>query len=179
VKLMPRHWSVICCLGLLLLSGCATHAVPVGSLAAASNWSFDGKLGIVSAGHSGNLGISWVQASDQYAISLYGPLGITVGHISGSAEGAALDLGDGNLQQANSPEALALTALGYALPVSPMRYWVRGIPAPGQRFKTFEDGFHQLGWDVTIRRQGALGPLKIQLQRAEVKLLLVVKAWRY
>lgn len=181
MKLMPRHWSVICCLalGLLLLSGCATRAVPLGSLAAASNWSLDGKLGIASAGHSGNLSIFWVQESDRYTISLYGPLGITVGHISGSMEGATLDLGDGNPQQANSPEALALAALGYALPVSPMRYWVRGIPAPGQRFKTIDDGFQQLGWDVLIRRQGVLGPQKIQLQRAEMKLLLVVKAWHY
>jgi hypothetical protein len=60
-----------------------------------------------------------------------------------------------------------------------MRYWVRGIPAPGQRFKTIDDGFQQLGWDVLIRRQGVLGPQKIQLQRAEMKLLLVVKAWHY
>ena len=116
---MPRHWSVFCCwgLGLLLLSGCATRAIPAGSLAAASNWSLEGKLGIVAAGHSGNLSISWVQESDRYAISLYGPLGISVGHISGSMEGATLDLGDGNPQQASSPEALALAALGYALPV--------------------------------------------------------------
>lgn len=171
---------MILCLTLGLM-GCATRTPPEvpSGLAIASSWALEGKLGIVSAGRSGNLSISWTQDADQYEISLYGPLGMTVGHISGSAQGAAMDLGDGQRQQANSPDALVQAALGYALPVAPMGFWVRGMPAPGTRFQTIEGGFSQQGWDILIRRQGLLGPEKILLQRPEMKLLLVVKTWRY
>jgi outer membrane lipoprotein LolB len=171
-------------LALLLLAGCATRApLPVGSgaasLQAAQLWSLDGKLGIKAADQSGNLGLRWEQDHDAYNIGLYGPLGVTVARISGDGQGATLELPDQPGRQAGNPEALVQAALGYPLPVTPMQYWVRGMPAPGLPVDIHKAGFRQLGWDVTIRQQGPAGPLKIQLQRPEVRLLLVVKEWRF
>jgi outer membrane lipoprotein LolB len=165
----------------LALSGCMTGPAKLPSmrLSEASQWRFEGKLGVKAAVNSGNLSISWAQLGDAFDVHLYGPLGITVAEVSGDAGGATLSLPDRPPLLASSPEALVREALGYTLPVSPMRYWVRGIPAPGEAFDVTTDGFRQFGWQVVIRQRDTLGPIKIHMHRPEVSLLLVVKSWDY
>ena len=152
---------------------------PSMQLSDATQWRLDGKLGVKAQANSGNLSISWEQNNEAYEIGLYGPLGVTVAEVSGDADGAILTLPDHPPLRASSPEALVQEAMGYPLPVSPMRFWVRGMPAPGEFFEATADGFRQLGWQVTIRQRDIWGPVKIQIQRPEVRLLLVVKTWRY
>lgn len=166
----------------LALSSCMIRPEPESPttrLSEASQWRLEGKLGVKAQANSGNLSIVWAQIGDAYDIRLYGPLGITVAEVSGDAAGATLNLPDRSALRASSPEALVHEALGYPLPVSPMRYWVRGIPAPREAFDVIADGFRQLGWQVVIRQRDDWGPVKVQIQRPEVRLLLVVKKWRY
>ena len=169
---------------LLALAGCVGRAPQSGdsgaaSLQTAQLWSLDGKLGIKSAGQNGNLSVRWEQDHDAYNIGLFGPLGVTVGRISGDGQSATLALPDQPARRADSAEALVQAALGYPLPVAPMQYWVRGMPAPDLAIEITSTGFRQLGWDIIIRQQGPAGPVKIQLQRPEVRLLMVIKEWRF
>jgi outer membrane lipoprotein LolB len=148
-------------------------------LSDASQWRLQGKLGVKAESNSGNLSITWSQIDDAYDIRLYGPLGVTVAEITGNALNATLDLPDSPPLRAASPEMLVQQALGYPFPVSPMRYWVRGMPAPDEAFDATADGFRQFGWHVAILHRDEWGPVKIRIQRPEVRLLLVVKNWRY
>lgn len=167
-----------------LLAGCASTPTSIvvedatGGLATATTWSMTGKLGVQAAQASGNLGIRWQQQAETFEIDLYGPLGVHVGQIGGDAESAWLDTG-GERQQAATADALAETALGYPLPVSPMRYWVRGIPAPGGNMVRHADGFSQRGWRIRIIDAEPAGPGRMQLIRNDIRLLLVVREWRY
>jgi len=166
----------------LVLSGCMTRPateLPTTPLSDASQWRLEGKLGVKAHANSGNLSISWEQIDDAYDIRLYGPLGVVVAQVSGNDSGATLNLPEAPPLRASSPEALVRQALGYPLPVSPMRYWVRGIPAPDEVFDVTTEGFRQLGWQVVIQQTDVWGPVKIRIQRPEVRLLLVVKKWRY
>ena len=131
MRLMPAFW-MLC---VLVFSGCQSVPPDVspGALAIASEWKLTGKLGVKTPERSGNFAFDWQQTGEQFDIALRGPLGMQIAHIYGHQQRSYLDIPDQQGLQATSPDELAALALGYSLPVSPMRYWVRGIPDPRQR----------------------------------------------
>lgn len=166
------------CLALLgALCSCSTQ--PVVEHEGAINdgvWSMTGKLGISAGRHHDNVTVDWQQNKDKYRIDLLGPLGLGIARITGSAGKVTLKMPRRAPLVANSPEALLADSLGLDIPLTPMRYWVRGKPAPGPVQQT-ADGFRQFGWtiDYLAYLQGL--PVKIRLTRPEVKMLIVVRRW--
>lgn len=139
-------------------------------------WSLTGRLGVVAGRRHGSFTVDWRQNRAAYSIDLLGPLGIGVARITSDGRKVTLHIARHDPVVADSAEALLAKSLGLDIPVTPMRYWVRGKPAPGAH-ETTADGFRQAGWTVDYLdyRQGL--PVKIRLTRPEVKLLMVVRRW--
>ncbi len=89
---------------------------------------------------------------------------------------ATLDVPGDPPVSARSADELLFQSTGLALPVTPLRYWVRGKPAPGA-FSRTESGFVQSGWTVEYLgfEQGL--PTRMRIERPEVRLILVVRGW--
>lgn len=75
--------------------------------------------------------LRWEHALQQDQIWLMTPTGQTLAFIVDSPEGATLTRADQQQYSSGSVEALTRQALGWALPLSLLQYWVRGEAAPG------------------------------------------------
>ncbi|MEX2487980.1 MAG: lipoprotein insertase outer membrane protein LolB [Pseudomonadales bacterium] len=173
--------SLLCLLGLAIgLAGCVSHepVEPVGNLAASQNWLFTGKLGVRTPNDSSNLGIEWRQQGERFEIGLSGPLGLSAARIQGNGNHVTLETREGEAQTASSPDELIMMVLGYDIPVEPMQYWVRGIPAPWAPYTETNEGMRQLGWLVTWNEWQGNRPTKMTFRIPQATLKLVVRSWQ-
>lgn len=69
------------------------------------------------------------------------------------APGAVLLQSGNGEQRYPSLEALALDALGEAVPLQALPHWLRGQPWPGAASVPVAEGFEQLGWTLDLGRQ--------------------------
>ena len=137
----------------LLLAGCASAP-----LAPRAPQPFDllGRVLVTYSGGALTANLRWEHGPERDQIWLMTPTGQTLAYIVDSPQGATLTRADQRQYQASSVENLTRQALGWALPLSLLQYWVRGEPAPGA-MASAERGvdsrlvtLSQNGWDVAL-----------------------------
>ncbi|SDV48214.1 lipoprotein insertase outer membrane protein LolB [Chitinasiproducens palmae] len=74
---------------------------------------------------------AWRETGDAVRVELRNPFGSTLAVIDSDEAGATLTLPNREPQRAADVEGLMQRALGFALPVSGLRYWLAAQPAPG------------------------------------------------
>jgi outer membrane lipoprotein LolB len=181
-----------------VLTACTTVAPPSAptqetwqtrkaQLESIQNWQLNGKVAVQTAQDSGSATLDWQENHGSYSVSLYGPLGAGALKINGHPGNATLTLQDGKKFTANSPETLLAKNWGFNLPVSYLRYWVRGLPVPGLTANMQFDSYHrvtslsQQGWQVQIqsytRAGGAELPSRLAISSASLRGKLVIHEW--
>ena len=175
---------------LLMLSACTNMRVePKVNYATLTNtslyqleqWTLDGRLALTGKNDSWQASINWVHQPENEAIKLAGPLGQGATTIQLTGDRVTLDRGDGKVQSSNQPEAFINQQLGMFVPIRSLRYWVVGLPEPGQAFIKTAEGFTQAGWLVEypqmqrIDRQAM--PRKMTVTNAQIKLKLIIDQW--
>jgi len=151
-------------------------------------WQLRGKIGVVAQGKAHSAYFNWQQYQSDYHLQLTGPLGRGAVQLDGSSAGPVTLRQSGQPpRMGESPEALLKDSLQWDLPISELYWWIRGLAAPDNRFKseTYADGaMHQLqqsGWTVDYDRyglyQGYSLPEKIRLQRHDLRLTILIKGW--
>ena len=167
-----KYWLLI---GLALAVGaCSTLPVPPApaadsaaetlwrqrqqALAALQSWNLNGRIAVLTAQEGWHAGVRWNEQDGQYHIHLDAPLGQGAAEIIGNDAGVVLRTRDGEFSAA-SAEDLLEQRLGWGLPVSGLRYWVRGLPdtrAPVERRTLDIAGrlthLRQAGWDIEFKR---------------------------
>lgn len=191
---MLRH-AVL--LGLfILLAGCAQQPLsPVEDferyqrrLAAIEDWQLRGKMNLRAPGDSETVRINWDNRAEGYAIRLSGTLGMGATWIRGNDQGVRLEQSGEEPVVAATPEDLVYTLLGREIPISELRYWVRGLPALKPRpaaVRFAPEGMlthlEQSGWFLQYSQHHAVGPWnlpgKIVATRGDLKLTLLVSDW--
>jgi outer membrane lipoprotein LolB len=174
---------------LMLLAGCSqfqtrealTPADPA-ALLQLQNWSLDGRIGIRHQGQINSANLSWQQRSERYTIALSGPLGQGGLRIENDGQIVSLEqAGSDEIHRAATPEALMQQLLGWHLPLSHARFWVRGLPDPNLSWQGLSQGFIQAGWKVEYDRYTHTGtlvlPEKIRLTRPDLRITLVINRW--
>lgn len=176
---------------MVLLAGCSqlqtrealTPADPAPVLQL-QNWSLDGRIGIRYDGEINSANLSWQQQPERYTIALTGPLG--QGGLRIESDGRVVSLqqaGSDEVHRAATPEALMQQLLGWYLPLSHARFWVRGLPDPSLSWQGLaqEQGFSQADWKVEYDRYTRAGtlvlPEKIRLTRPDLRITLVINRW--
>lgn len=188
---------------MLLLAGCAGLG-PRESLEGAGNpqdwaihkervstidgWQISGKIGIRSPQESGSGTLFWLQRQGYFDIRLSGPLGRGATRLTGREDAVALEVAGQGRFEADSPEALVESQLGWQLPVSNLLWWVRGLPAPDSRSRVSLDGQSRLaslqqdGWDLEYlayaEQDGFALPSRIKLTGRDLQITLVIKDWQ-
>jgi outer membrane lipoprotein LolB len=115
------------------------------------NWNLSGKIAVQSSHDAGSASVNWSQRLQNYTISLQGPLGAGAMKLSGSPGQVTLLASDGKSYHAASPEELLAKQWGFHLPVSSMKYWIRGLPVPDVSASTRFDNDGRLS---SIAQQG-------------------------
>ena len=181
---------------LLVLAGCASQPVPPPKPATEFDpalpdyaaWSLRGRVSLVHGEQGWHAGMNWQETAGHYRLDLSGPLGQGALQITGAVDGMSrLQTANGEQYTARDADALVLTVTGWQLPVSGLRFWVRGIPAPGgdATMTTDDRGrlarLRQSGWDITYSRyQAAAGrdwPSRMRLEDTDISVTLIVDEW--
>lgn len=199
----PAHgvtWRALILL-FLFLGGCTTLVQPQGKanrkawrsrfqrLKQLNAWQLSGRIGVVArGGRGGAAGLSWQQSGDWISMSLSGPFGMGGVHLYGTPGAMVLVNSKGKRFYTSEPSAALETALGWPVPVSSLRYWVIGRPAPGQPYKLRLDAHGlvmqlvQQGWTVSyqlyMQVHGYWLPHRVTAVRAHGHVKLVISYWQ-
>jgi outer membrane lipoprotein LolB len=180
-----------------LLTGCATLQTPLHDnlnwkqrqqrTNELTHWKAQGSIAIRQDNKAENGSFSLIQEGDNYELAIYGPLGMGRTTLTGDLQQVTLKEASGQTKTAASPEILLQETLGWSLPVTNLKYWLRAMPAPvihstftldaHQRLSKLE----QQGWHITYEQYMGVQeldlPSKIRFQRPETQVLIVIKKW--
>ena len=178
----------------LLVSGCATTAVePVTRARVAdpdvlTQWTAKGRIALVAHGEGGSGSFVWQQRSERTELRVRGPLG--AGGLQVVTDGETLELANGTGEPLDGAAARAEfeRRLGVALPLTELRYWMLGVPAPPATGGPVEKpegatapGFIQRGWTVTYDTLGAQAgwqlPARLSAATGATRVRIVIDDW--
>lgn len=190
----------------MLLAGCRTlPPQPVLGPGADAPWSaqraglerldrfgLTGRVAVAANGEGFSANLRYERQPERTDLALDGPMGIGGVRVAIAGDDLRIETSSGKqLDGAAAREELE-QRLGFALPLAELRWWVLGIPAPGDA-QLDEDsdsgeirGFTQNGWRVSIdSRAPGLGfalPRRLTAERATTeipaRMKLLVEQWR-
>lgn len=147
-----------------------------------------GKVSFTQGKKGGNAAFEWNQSQAHYSILLMGALGIAAVRINHDGHEVTLTSSRGEKYAAKTAEQLIKQSLGWQIPVTPLVYWLRGIPAPGKAPSLGMLDSHdrlvvleQQGWKISyqsyINVSGIELPQKILLEHGNIRLRFIFKKW--
>lgn len=193
-----RAWGAALAV-LMLLAGCRT--VPVArppsvpwplhraELQERAHFELRGRVAVAAGDQGFNARLRWVQDGARSQVALAGPLG--AGGLEVTADGGTLEVvtASGTRMQSDAARTELASRLGFDPPIASLRYWILGVPDPAapaaetldeaqQRLRSLE----QDGWHIDYPGYVAVGgewlPARLTLQRADVRVRLLVDGWQ-
>lgn len=151
-------------------------------------WEIEGRTVITQGKEGWNVGLRWQENEGLYQIRLEGPFSQGGATLNGDETNVVLTMNDGKQYSAATPEVLITDVMGWELPVSALRDWVRGLPYSKQTIALAEYDeqgrlIHlvQQGWDVEFLRyipfEDYSMPGKIFIKHSEISLRLIIVDW--
>jgi len=189
----PILWFVIGC---AVLSGCTTTRPPaapaatpspwdqrLGVLQQAAEWQLDGRAAVAVGKQGWQASLNWSQSGASSEVHLAGPLGVGALELRKTPAGLSLNGGPpGDAVLAQLQERL-----GFDLPLEELRFWLLGVPDPGEPFeltRNAEDralALTQAGWTVDYDRylhvDGDVLPVRVVMSRDDVHVKIAVDHW--
>ncbi len=172
---------------LVFMTGCAS--VPVAVQRAPqmdAPFAFNGRVAVKQGERRDSAGLRWVHRASEDEILLLAPLGQTMARIHRDAQEVTLEA-NGKHYAAQDMETLMRQTLGWQLPLSGLRYWVTGLPAPEGASGIEQDAngqvsvLRQHGWEIRYTRYAASAPdalpLRLSLRRDDLEVLLLIDEW--
>lgn len=172
------------------LAGCAVlPTAPIEPVAIEAPRAFElsGRIAVKYRGNSSSGSLRWSHREEQDSITLLSPLGQAVTQITRDADGVTLVDQDQQTHHAADAESLTTKLLGWRLPLSGLRYWVVGQPAPALPYQIVRDATQrpavllQDGWRLDYSAWQAVAgnalPRKLTLQRDDLEIRLVMDEW--
>lgn len=152
------------------------------------SWEAKGKVAASKQGEGGSASFVWEQHRDTFKVRMFGPFGAGSAELSGSDNQVVFEEGDGTKLVAEHPEEILYKATGLYIPVTGLRHWIKGIPAPQiptRRIKVNVDGqlvyLEQSGWRIEYQNyreeHGQWLPTRLNLSRDGMLVKLIVKQW--
>lgn len=173
---------------LVILQGCntlPTEPSPSAQIFHANQglqeWQLSGKIGIKTQHGADSAYLNWLHCGTDFIIRLNGPLGTGAAKLVGNSQQVTLFVSGEEPITAANAEQLLWQQFGWQLPVSQLRYWVKGIPSPQHAYQYQPQGFSQTGWSLSFPRQTQLEqyilPAKAIAQTDELRVTLILREW--
>lgn len=172
---------------LAALAACAVIAPQ--RAARAPGFDLVGRVAVTSPERAFSSSVRWSHRPGGDELWLLTPTGQAVAHIRAGDDGATLTTAERHEYSARDVEALTRRALGWALPMTQLAWWLRGEPVPGLPVgEAVRDAggrlvrLQQDGWEVVLVHapDGAPGapPRRLELTRDASRVRLVVDGWQ-
>ncbi len=184
----------------LVLSSCTTPPTNISDTAIADlwtarrkalenlhHWQIKGRVGIIRGEEGWHADFRWQQHAPDYRIDVVGPLGQGRVLIKGSDQAIQVKTQDGRRWNAPDPDTALENGLGVRLPLSGLRYWVRGLPAPGTVDDQQMDAkgrltvLEQKGWIIKypayVQTETVDLPARITAKRIGLSVKLAIEQW--
>lgn len=154
-------------------------------LAAFDHWSLQGRAATGKLlGWTGN--VSWRQQAEVFKVRVAGPLGAGGFRAEGTMESVLIRTEEKTFRT-KEPEALVAKLLGWPFPLTRLRYWILGLPAPAAPATLTVDerglliGLKQSGWRLGYLGYTKVGgfqlPSRFALTNGETTIELVIDRW--
>ena len=151
-------------------------------------YALNGKVAVAANGQGFTANLRYQQQPRRADLALDGPLGIGGMRIGLEEHALAVTNSRGEALDGEAARAEIERRLGFELPLGELRWWLLGLPAPGEaQLDAATDsgeirGFRQNGWQVVINaRAPALGfalPQRLTAERDGARLKLYVERWQ-
>jgi outer membrane lipoprotein LolB len=146
----------------------------------------DGRIAVNQGSQGWQASVRWREQPERYAIDLIGPLGQGRALIEGTPAGVRMQT-ERDVLSAAEPDSLLAQATGMQVPISGLRYWIRGLPDPSQPSRPSVDErgrlrrLEQNGWMIEypnyIQVNGLELPKRIHAQQGELEVKLFIQTW--
>lgn len=158
------------------------------ALQAQEHFGLTGRVAVNSAGAGFNASLRWQQRGELSQVSLDGPLGVGGARIEVGDEHFDLRTSRGEHYEGDAARVALEQRLGFPLPLAELRYWMRGVPAPGAAADEVLDEARQRltrlvqqGWEIDYGEylevaDGSL-PRRVSAQRGDTRVRVVVDRW--
>jgi outer membrane lipoprotein LolB len=157
------------------------------SLYALKTWKVEGRIGVQAAQDAWQADLYWEHEPAQDRLRLSGPLSQGMVSIVLQKGLIYINEGQGVSRLSHDPDALLRERLGFTVPLPSLRYWMLGVPDPGQEYTLLPGeggappGFRQAGWAVRMDHYANVGnvvlPQKLGIQGDKVRLKIIADHW--
>ncbi len=160
-----------------------------------NNWQIHARAAISVEQEVYQVGINWQREIDRFVIVIEAPFGQGVFRVESNPQANGqppmmLSLPDGQVFYDDSVEALLIKVFGWPIPVSGLKWWIKGLPLPDTdySFDLLGDGrlktLRQDQWVVNYLDYFAPDtatsslPRKIYLKHPDLALKIVIERWQ-
>jgi outer membrane lipoprotein LolB len=150
-------------------------------------WALAGRLAISKDNDGGSGELGWRQGESHASLDFVGTLGRGSWRLDIAPGLAELKTADGGRYSGVSVEQLLSHHFDRELPVTALRFWVRGEPSPDSDYQTQRDSRGQLtslqqsGWQIRFDGVHRVGdrdlPRRITATRGGDRVRLVIREW--
>jgi len=190
----PARQRAVLSLALVaMLAGCASLTevppplAPLTPVTGDPAFALTGRLAIRQGEQAISANLRWRYDGTSETMLISGPLGAGSAELERDSTGVTLR-SRGQIERAASAEMLMRDALGFALPLDGLRYWVRGQAAPGGHAVNVSrdsrgrlDAFHESGWEVAIPVYTAAPldslPRRVDVESTDLRVRLIIDQW--
>jgi len=184
---------------LVLLAGCRTAPVPAPGapswdvrrpeLQSREHFGLKGRVAIAAGDQGFNARLRWAQDGNRAQLALEGPLGAGAVHIDAAGNNLDIVTANGARLTSDAAHAELDARLGFDPPLASLRYWILGVPDPASpAAETLDPARQRLtrleqdGWRIDYGSYIAVGgewlPARLTLERADVRVKLLVDDWQ-
>jgi len=152
-----------------------------------THWQLSGRLAVLSDHEAWHMSLEWQQRDGRYSLNIIAPLGQGSMQMHGDETQVMLMTDEGETLTSSDPDQLLYQQFGWKVPVSALRYWVLGLPAPGEHQQSLDEygrlsQLQQAGWEIEfLDYQPQLGlelPGKVFINNHLAKVKLVISNWK-
>ena len=152
-----------------------------------THWQLSGRLAVQNDHEAWHMSLNWQQRQERYDINIIAPLGQGAMQLHGDAVAVTLLTDEGEALHSSDPDLLLYQQLGWKVPVSALRYWVLGLPAPGKSTQQLDDHgrlvhLTQAGWEIALLDyqplHGVELPRKVFIDNHLARVRLVISRWQ-
>jgi outer membrane lipoprotein LolB len=158
------------------------------ALQARDHFDLKGRVAVAAGKDGFNASLRWIQAGTLSQVSLEGPLGAGGVQITSNGDELSIITSHGDRLDSEAAHAELGARLGFDPPLGSLRYWIQGVPDPATPAKEKVDpqqqrlqSLQQDGWQIDYTGYMPSGagslPAKLTLQRAGVRVRVIVDGW--
>lgn len=152
-----------------------------------NQWNLKGKIGVQTTQDSGSASMNWQQNNNTYTFTLLAPLGAGSLTLNGQPGTVTMKTSDGKQASAASAEQLLADQWGWHLPVSYLKYWIRGLPVPHLPAQKEFDASHRLtqlvqqSWRIQFQEYMKIAaldvPSRLIITGPQIRVKIVIYQW--